>query len=84
MTNHTETLNDLREMELARFPASSGYVVVHPLHDAPEVKRNADHLGAMKLGTGSRIALGSLRFYIVAIMLIGGYRVFEMIHGLRH
>jgi hypothetical protein len=80
MTFHTETANDLLEVEprLAPRPAKS-FVVIHPLHDAPEAKCDAGHLGPLKLSRGCRIALGAVRFYIIAILLLGGYRVVELI-----
>ncbi len=64
--------------------AGRGFVVIHPLNDAPEVKRSADQLGPLKLTPGCRIALIAVRAYLVAIMLMGGYRMVTLVSAIRH
>lgn len=80
MTSRTETANDFLDLEPGLAPRKDrGFVVVHPLHDAPETKCSADHLGPLQLTRGCRTALVAVRCYLVAIMLIGAYRVVELI-----
>jgi hypothetical protein len=84
MTYQTETLDTFLDLEPIRAPrASKGFTVIHPLNDAPEVKCNADHLGPIKLTPGCRIALIAVRFYLVAIMLMGGYRVVTLMSAIK-
>jgi hypothetical protein len=79
MTSQTETLDTFMDLESAHdLRAGKGYVVIHPLYDAPEAKCSADHLGPIKLSLGSRVALTAVRGYLVAIMLMGAYRVVAM------
>jgi len=80
MTTKTETFDTFMDLETT-CPA---YRVIHPLHDAPEAKCNADHLGPMQLTPGCRIALIAVRCYLVAIMLMGGYRVVTLLGNLKH
>jgi hypothetical protein len=80
MTQQTETFDTFMDLE----PTHQGYRVVHPLYDAPEAKRSADHLGPLKLSRGCRAALVAVRFYLMAIMLMGGYRVVTLVRALRH
>ena len=80
MTSQAETFETFLELE----PMHKGYRVIHPLHDVPEVKCNADHLGPLKLSRGCRIALMYVRFYLVAIMLMGGYRMVTLVSALKH
>jgi len=54
------------------------------LHDAPEAKCNADDLGPLKLTPGCRLALIAVRFYLVAIMLMGAYRVATLLGAIKH
>jgi hypothetical protein len=63
---------------LAR-PEPKGFMVVHPLHDEPEAKCSADRLGRIQLTRGCRLALIAVRCYLGAIMLMGVYRVVELI-----
>jgi hypothetical protein len=80
MTFQTETANDFLDLEPILAPRGGrGYVVIHPLHDAPEAKCSADHLGPLKLTRGCRWALVSVRCYLVAIMAMGAWRVVELI-----
>jgi hypothetical protein len=57
--------------------------VVHPLHDAPEVKRSAEGLGPIQLSPACRNALIAVRCYLAAILLMGGYRVVTLLAALR-
>jgi hypothetical protein len=80
MTTKTETFDTFMDLETT-CPA---YRVIHPLHDAPEAKCNADHLGPLKLTRGCRAALVAVRFYLVAIMLMGAYRVVTLVGAVKH
>jgi hypothetical protein len=80
MTTRTETFETFME----RQPVPSTYQVIHPLYDAPELKRSADGLGPIRLSRGCRAALVAVRFYLLAIMLMGGYRVVTLVHTLKH
>jgi len=85
MTYHTETLDHLLDLEPLHAPrANPGYTVIHPLHDAPEAKCSADRLGPMKLTPGCRLALVAVRFYLVAIMVMGAYRVVTLMGTIKH
>ncbi|MDR3670884.1 MAG: hypothetical protein P4L36_08570 [Holophaga sp.] len=80
MTDQTETLDTFLDLEAAQdLRAGKGYVVIHPLNDAPEAKCDLDHLGPIKLSPVCRMALVAVRCYLVAIMLMGGYRVLTLI-----
>jgi hypothetical protein len=84
MIPQTETLKTLMDLDPAlHLRPGRGFVVIHPLHDQPETKCSADHLGPLKLTPGCRTALIAVRFYLVAIMLMGGYRVVALVHALR-
>jgi hypothetical protein len=84
MTAHTETLDTFMDAEATTLPeGGKAYRVIHPLYDAPEAKCNADDLGPLKLSRGCRIALGAVRFYIVAIMLMGGWRILELVGAVK-
>ena len=85
MTYQTETIDTFLDREPIHNPrAPKGFVVIHPLHDAHEAKCNADHLGPIKLTPACRVALVAVRCYLVAIMLMGGYRVVTLLGALRH
>ena len=85
MIPQTEALNSVMDLDPALgLRAGRGFVVIHPLNDAPEVKRSADQLGPLKLTPGCRIALIAVRAYLVAIMLMGGYRVVTLVSAIRH
>jgi hypothetical protein len=85
MIPQTETLNSVMDLDSAlNLRAGKGFVVIHPLHDAPETKCNADDLGPLKLTPGCRLALIAVRAYLVAIMLMGGYRMVTLVSAIRH
>ncbi len=82
MTYQTETANDFLNIDPILAPApEKGFVVIHPLHDVPEVKCNLDQAGELQLSRGARLALVALRVYLVGIMIMGVYRGVEL---LRH
>ena len=85
MTSQTETFDTFMDLEVVPQPsAERGFVVIHPLHDAPEAKRSADHLGPLQLSPGCRIALIAVRFYLVAILLMGAFRIVTLLGAARH
>jgi hypothetical protein len=84
MTSQTEALDTFMDYATPTSRGRGGFVVVHPLHDAPEAKCKADHLGPMRLSPGCRIALVAVRFYLVAIMLMGAYRVVTLMGAVKH
>jgi hypothetical protein len=80
MTYQTETLDTFLDLEPVHdLRAGKGYVVIHPLNDVPELKRGLDQLGPIKLTPACRVALVAVRCYLVAIMLMGGYRLLTLI-----
>jgi hypothetical protein len=84
MTYQTETLDTFLDLEsIHNHRAPKGFTVIHPLNDAPEAKCNADHLGPIKLTPGCRVALIAVRFYLVAIMLMGAYRVVTLMGAVK-
>ena len=54
------------------------FVVVHPLDDQPEEKVNIEALGPMPMTTTVRFALLSLRAYLVLMILLVFYHVFDL------
>lgn len=58
-------------------PEPNVFHIVHPLDDEPEAKCDPDALGAMHMGRASRLSLLALRFYLVAMIALVGYRVVE-------
>lgn len=60
------------------------YIVIHPLDDAPEAKRDPAAAGQMHMTRGVKWSLFALRAYLMLIILLVAYRVFAMaigIHG---
>ena len=51
------------------------FLVVHPLDDVPEVKVALDSLGFMPMTRSARIALFSLRVYLILMVLLVIYHV---------
>ncbi len=64
------TIQPIEMNELA-----AGFVVVHPLDDAPEQKVDSETLGSMPMTAGVRLSLLSLRGYLALMMLLVIYRV---------
>jgi hypothetical protein len=81
-THTIDTFMDLDSFQNTRPPKA--FVVIHPLHDAPEAKCDADRLGPMRLTPGCRIALVAVRCYLVAILLMGGYRVVTLLSSMKN
>ena len=73
------TIHAIEMNELAH-----GFLVVHPLDDAPERKVDTDGLGPMPMTTSVRISLLSLRGYLVVMMLLVFYRVLVLAGMLGH
>lgn len=61
--------------------ARASYVVIHPLDDAPEQKRNPHTAGRLRLTWTMIAALWALRAYLVAITLLVAYRVYVLARG---
>jgi hypothetical protein len=51
------------------------YELVHPLYDAPEVKRSAEGLGPMAMQLGVKLSLFALRAYLIIMILLVFYSV---------
>ncbi len=54
------------------------FYVVHPLDDEPEEKVDVENLGPMEMTPAVKYALLALRFYLIAMMFLAGYRVLVM------
>jgi len=54
------------------------FVVIHPLDDVPEEKVNTENLGPMTMTASVRISLLSLRAYLVLMMILVFYHVFDL------
>ena len=54
------------------------YVVIHPLDDVREEKVDTENLGPMKMTASVRISLLSLRAYLVLMMMLVLYHVFNL------
>jgi hypothetical protein len=55
-----------------------GFLVVHPLDDAPEQKVDTAHLGPMPMTPSVRISLIALRGYLVLMLLLVLYHVLDL------
>lgn len=58
--------------------ADTSIVVVHPMFDVPEEKRDGEGLGLMKMDPCVKYALMALRFYLIAMMILLGYHVLDL------
>lgn len=56
----------------------SGHLVVHPLDDVPEQKREMDHLPPMKMTLAVRVSLIALRLYLILMGLMMLYHVLDL------
>ena len=74
----TMIMND----ELRTMEATKSYYVVHPLDDEPEEKLNPDTIGPMKMTRSVRLSLTILRFYLIFMVLLAGYRFFTLAVGI--
>jgi hypothetical protein len=54
------------------------FVVIHPLDDVREEKVDTENLGPMTMTTSVRISLLSLRAYLVLMMTLVFYHVFDL------
>ena len=64
---------------LTNMPATANrFVVIHPLDDVREVKADTAGLGPMKMTPSVRIALLSLRAYLMLMMLLVFYHVLDL------
>ncbi len=54
------------------------FYVVHPLDDEPEEKIDVEHLGPMEMTPAVKYSLMALRFYLIAMIFLAGYRVLVM------
>jgi len=54
------------------------YAVVHPLDDLPEEKVDTETLGPMPMTVSVKISLLALRSYLVIMVLLVLYHVFEL------
>ena len=54
------------------------YVVVHPLHDKPEMKRETAHLGRMRMTPLVRRSLIALRAYLVLMLAMLAFHVLDL------
>jgi hypothetical protein len=61
-------------------PADADLYVIHPLDDIQEQKCTSEGLGLMKLTPTVRIALTTLRIYLIAMTLIILYRTATLTH----
>jgi hypothetical protein len=61
-------------------PTDADLYVIHPLDDIQEQKCTSEGLGLMKLTPTVRIALTTLRVYLIAMTLIVLYRTATLTH----
>jgi hypothetical protein len=54
------------------------YLVIHPLDDILEQKMDPNHLGVMKMTPAVRLSLMSLRAYLILMILMLLYHVFDL------
>lgn len=60
------------------------FVVVHPLFDVPEQKRDASRVGKMKMSMAVRVSLLGLRVYILAMGGLLCYHVLDLAGMISH
>lgn len=56
----------------------SDHLVIHPLDDLPEQKREMDHLPPMRMTLSVRLALIALRLYLILMGLMMLYHVLDL------
>ena len=54
------------------------FLVVHPLDDRPEEKVDTNNLGPMAMTRSVKVSLFALRGYLVLMMLLVFYHVFDL------
>ena len=60
------------------------YIVVHPLHDAPEEKVDTSALGPIKMTPSVRWSLYALRGYLILMVLLVAYHVIDLAGFIGH
>jgi hypothetical protein len=63
---------------IERNESQNHFVVIHPLDDAPEAKVDTESLGPMPMTWSVRLALLSLRAYLVLMMVLVLYHVLDL------
>ncbi|MFY9561640.1 MAG: hypothetical protein WAQ52_15510 [Terriglobales bacterium] len=71
------TLDFLRPAMVSEVPQDH-FLVVHPLDDLPEAKVETSTLGPMPMTTNVKLALMTLRGYLVLMMLLVFYHVLDL------
>ncbi len=71
------TFNFLRPTMVSEVPQDH-FLVVHPLDDVPEAKVEIATLGPMPMTTSVKLALMTLRGYLVLMMLLVFYHVLDL------
>ena len=64
-------------------PNVNAYSVIHPLDDAPEMKRSTEGLGRIAMTRAVRLSLGALRGYLILMAVMLAYHVVDLA-GLLH
>lgn len=64
-------------------PSRNEFRVIHPLDDVAELKCSTEGLGKIRMTRAVRVSLGVLRAYLILMMLMLGYHVFDL-SGLLH
>jgi len=59
-------------------PKDEFFHVIHPLDDLPEEKVKSDHLPPLKMTRSVRWSLFTLRAYLIIMMLLLFYHVFDL------
>ena len=59
-------------------PKDEFFYVIHPLDDLPEEKVKSDHLPPLKMTRSVRWSLFTLRAYLIVMMLLLFYHVFDL------
>lgn len=54
------------------------FLVIHPLDDVQEKKLDTKHLGPMRMTPTVRVALWTLRGYLITMMLLVFYHVLDL------
>jgi len=54
------------------------FYVIHPMFDEPEVKYDGAELGLMKLSKGTKLALFTLRVYILLMIVLLLYHIIDL------
>lgn len=60
------------------------FEVIHPLYDVQEQKRTGENLGRMKLTTGVKIVLFTLRAYLILMGGLLAYHVLDLVGVFGH